>query len=1066
MQKTAIKYQLNHFLVDTESNQISVQNKCTHIEPKMMKVLTFLCRNHAEVVTVEQLLIEFWSGTFYGDAPVHKCIAMLRKALGDNAKAPTFIETIPQKGYRLIAEVKWLTTEPIWQQSTNRKIKKWRQGSPFIGLNAFTEQHADIYFGREHAIADMLSTIKQGIVENKSVLLLGKSGSGKTSLLRAGVLPYLTRDGGFNDNQIAGYQFIRPKTGNIENYLVQILEALEQLTLLSPDLHNAQRACQLLAQPDLINQWLLNIELPQLLILDQFEQLLNVDASEQLSALGKLLTYLQSYPKLLLIVSMRNDFYAALSDHSDFRGIKYKSIQYDVAPLTMSELAQVINYSAEAAGLSYEVDEQRQLDLVQQLLQDAIHQREPLPLLQFALTQLYQHKRADGVMLLDAYEKMGGLEGAIAKQAEQTFSSLNSMQQQCFAAVMTKLVRHSLFDDKLLISKPATETSFETEAQQQFIQAFVEARLFVRLANETVNDSEYSQSPTMVAISHEALLRQWQRVVDWSKSQSQLLDHMAQLEADCNLWQQSNNNKDLLMHSAKKINDAHLLLKQPNIRLSKAQSEFIELSTIKQQRRTNIKQGAVAGLISLTLVSTSLTAYSYYQQKSLQTLQSKGDQLISYMLGDLKSQLEPIGKLDLLQGVGHRAMDYYQGQQGQGRFLQVQSLMLLAEIAISKSEYEQANRWLNQSSSLLEQETEQSFRATFWQAQLAYWQGTVHYYSGDKTQTQDYWLQYAQYAKLLESFEGEQTTALKEQSYAFHNLGALAVGQAKPNQAVEYLEQSLALKRQLLQNHPNDQELTLSVINSSIALARLAIRYQHLDKAYALAKDTVQQAVTYANQRITDNTAQKLQLMAINQWLNIMVMVNQFQDASLPLKLGTEVTEQLLQKEGSNASWNATFLRNLLATLDVMGANPHADLQSLANQPLLKREQINKIVKEAKPGKVNWYIGRMLILVLSRLQGLPAEVVPLDINALTFNKEFTPRLLVEEVLANNMTRQQALQYLNNQNLEDAHSIRNLEHQAFVALLAANQQQFSAVETKLMFRGYQSNLLKTYQALLN
>ena len=98
-------FQLGDWEVNTSLNSLSRDNTSVHLEPKMMDVLAYLSAHAGEVISTEQLLIEFWQGTFYGDAPVQKCIAMLRKKLGDNSRQPSYIETVQRRGYRIIANL-------------------------------------------------------------------------------------------------------------------------------------------------------------------------------------------------------------------------------------------------------------------------------------------------------------------------------------------------------------------------------------------------------------------------------------------------------------------------------------------------------------------------------------------------------------------------------------------------------------------------------------------------------------------------------------------------------------------------------------------------------------------------------------------------------------------------------------------------------------------------------------------------------------------------------------------------------------------------------------------------
>lgn len=189
------QFRIGALLVQPERLTIVRDGQSTALEPRMMEVLIALAERAGEVVSAEQLLIEIWRGTFYGDNPVHKTIAQLRRRLGDSSREPEFIETIRKRGYRLIAPVAF----PDDYRSGLPRAAAWTQGSPYVGLRSFDQDHAGVFFGRSRATAELLATLREQIDnQRRFVLVSGASGCGKTSLLRAGVLPLLRQDGGFD----------------------------------------------------------------------------------------------------------------------------------------------------------------------------------------------------------------------------------------------------------------------------------------------------------------------------------------------------------------------------------------------------------------------------------------------------------------------------------------------------------------------------------------------------------------------------------------------------------------------------------------------------------------------------------------------------------------------------------------------------------------------------------------------------------------------------------------------------------------------------------------------------
>ncbi|GAE56567.1 transcriptional regulator [Xanthomonas arboricola pv. pruni MAFF 301420] len=182
-------------LVEPERLALIDDGQTIALEPRMMEVLIALAERAGEVVSAEQLLIEVWHGSFYGDNPVHKTIAQLRRKLGDDSRQPRYIETIRKRGYRLLPKVVF----PDDYRGAVMGTQVWGHGSPYVGLQAFDPAHAEVFFGRSHAIAQVLGAMRAQLHSQRGLVLVsGASGCGKTSLLRAGVVPLLAQPGGLD----------------------------------------------------------------------------------------------------------------------------------------------------------------------------------------------------------------------------------------------------------------------------------------------------------------------------------------------------------------------------------------------------------------------------------------------------------------------------------------------------------------------------------------------------------------------------------------------------------------------------------------------------------------------------------------------------------------------------------------------------------------------------------------------------------------------------------------------------------------------------------------------------
>jgi DNA-binding winged helix-turn-helix (wHTH) protein len=162
-------------------------------ERRWMEVLVMLAEHAGETLSTEHLLIEIWGSKVYGDNPVSKAISLIRKQVGDERRKPLYIETLNKVGYRLIAPVS------LPEDYRRMPSERWTKGSPYVGLSAFDADHASVFCGRSRIVADLLRAMRVQIEnQRRFVLIVGASGCGKTSLLRAGAIPLLTKPDGFD----------------------------------------------------------------------------------------------------------------------------------------------------------------------------------------------------------------------------------------------------------------------------------------------------------------------------------------------------------------------------------------------------------------------------------------------------------------------------------------------------------------------------------------------------------------------------------------------------------------------------------------------------------------------------------------------------------------------------------------------------------------------------------------------------------------------------------------------------------------------------------------------------
>ncbi|GLS84116.1 winged helix-turn-helix domain-containing protein [Paraferrimonas haliotis] len=886
-------FQLGKWWVYPKLNQlvpiIESDAKAISIEPKMMDVLNYLCHHPNQVVSNEQLLIACWGGSFYGDAPVQKCIAMLRKKLGCQARDPSYIETIKRRGYRLIAQVSGVNRLAV----VSPVNQHWQGKSPFLGLDAFSQQHQSVFYGRTQAIADVIHIAKQACSQSRHfVLILGSSGVGKSSLMRAGVLPLLLQTKGF-----AGLRFkhcidLSRYNGGIGAPLQSLTEELQRVGL-------ARNASGEALAPVDKNRGVL-------IFIDQFERLLNDTARQsEVKPLCRLCDALCRRDDVLLMVNLRNDCYANAMQYRDFARLKSLGVSYDLAAVTRGEIAQIIRKPAQMAGLSFERDAATGERLDDLLLEDAVVAPQALPLLQYTLSRLYEQRR-DNRLLLSCYRSLGGLQGAITQQAEATYQSMPKQWLNHWQRLLHGVIGWSQHHQQLS-AHPIALAHFNDSEAKLMIERFVDARLLV-LSNEE------GQAAT-VSLAHEALLIHWPRIAQFISDNRLAIEKHQQLQHDCQQWLEQDKGNDYLIVNQRKLDDAVWLSQRPYLSISPEQQQFIGRSRRRWRRAKLYKQVAIAAVITLSVCTAGFGMHAYQQKQLANFAQQKAESLVGYMLGDLRAQLEPIGKLDLLQGVAKQLVSYYQSAMNRqlettadDQLAYAESLKLMAEIDIGKGQHAQGQTLLAQAQQLLEQVLQgapNTVQARFLLSHVYYWQGLSPYYQGDLTATKVAWVNYLEQVKLLVEQQPEAQRWQYELALAHHNLGALARRAQDIGSARFYFGQSIAIKRQLVASEPDNQEYVESLANTLNWQVTLESRFGELALASQLAQEAYTIAFHLYSQYSDDFDKKYKYLTANNILVGVYLDQGLLEQAQQVLLQGTQLRDQLLAHDQTNNAWQA-----------------------------------------------------------------------------------------------------------------------------------------------------------------
>ncbi|MBT1444079.1 winged helix-turn-helix domain-containing protein [Shewanella sp. JM162201] len=901
--------------ISPQSNRLSRGSINRQLEPKAMEVLLYLCHRAGEVVSSDELLDACWPGLDTGDNPLHKTIAQLRRALDDSATTPQFIETIRRRGYRTLAQVNF----PVGHEESAPE-QAWQSGSPFPGLRAFGEADAGVFFGRREQINALLDNISRQLRTGRGFcLLLGPSGSGKTSLIHAGVLPNLMTPQGVNGIGVvsaSGLDLADVGRGQLYSALAGAMLDWEVNDTPVFQGHSMASLAAVLEQDasSLYGQLLGALpgspwDKPRFaLVIDRLEVLLSspLFSANERDAFLALMDSLSRSGAVLLLSACRNDFYPQVVSQPSLMAGKGNGAHFDLEPPSRQALLQMIRLPAAAAGLSWEFDAQSALGLDEILCREASASPDALPMLQYLLQVLYLERDGQNQLKLDVYHRLGGIEGAIGRAADEALASESDATRRALPTLLARLV--TLREDELSItSRSARYSELVTDAERQLVQALVDSRLFV----SHLEDAEPSFS-----VAHEALLRRWQRAASWIEAHRQHLALQARIFHQANRWQQGGRERDYLLGEGKPLLEARQLLDEPVLRLDDISRDFIAASCARAARRSLLKRGTVALLAVLTLVSVLMGISSMRAERLATERRLAAEDLLGFMVGQFADRLRSIGRMDLLDGVSNKALDYFSTEDrslsAAALLRHGQTLEAMGEVAYSREKPDEARAALLAARSKLlplvgddvpQLELHKTLGAN------AFWLGQIEYDRSDWAATKPWFTAYLEHSEAMLALAPESRDAMLELSYAENSLGSLAMKQQDYGRAREMFEASLALKQILLSANPGDGQLLADVADTQSWLASAALAQGDVKKALALYHDIgAVLGVTkeaYALDRLSHS---QVKLARLHQWLG------DSEAAKAALERALKTRSDALSGDPDNLSWRYDLL-----TLKIQG---------------------------------------------------------------------------------------------------------------------------------------------------
>ncbi|CCI17593.1 Genome sequencing data, contig C309 [Microcystis aeruginosa PCC 9807] len=463
-------------------------------------------------------------------------------------------------------------------------------GSPYLGLRKFEVDDKDRFFGRDNWIIELTDYLEQKNV----LLLLGASGSGKSSLVQAGLIPKLKDD--FGANKLVNLTFV-PDVNPFESFYGCLLGNRYK--------QSQAKLAQAVKEETLIKvvEGLKNNSDLWFIFIDQFEELFTrTPKTERDIFIKSLIKLIENNDSLVKIVmTMRADFLDKLSPYPSLGKIhdQYSKMLTD---MDESELRLAIAEPAARNGVIFEQG------LINQIIADFYEQAGSLPLLQYTLDLLWQKNHIqERILNIKTYQEIGGVTGALEKQADKIYGQFNEQQRKAAEEIFLELI--SLEGEKA-VSRRADKSSFEQEEmQKEVLYQLIDNRLLV---------SKGEDGKATVEVAHEALLRSWQVLQDLIREKEEIIVLRSRLYADAKQWddlqkQDAVKASSELWGGSKLTRIVNLIKEKSLSNLDSVAVKFIKASYHYQKQREKIEAERKRREVDTELsLANSLSGYSLH----------------------------------------------------------------------------------------------------------------------------------------------------------------------------------------------------------------------------------------------------------------------------------------------------------------------------------------------------------------------------------------------------------------------------------------------------------------------
>ena len=504
-----------------------------------------------------------------GDTLNTKAISLLKQLERTNTLSKLQDYIFEEAPFAHVKDGYWAEALDLTRRSLNGADTA---ASPYLGLEAFQEKDAPLYFGRAPLISQLIQKLQFTLSHPQQpnfLAIIGASGSGKSSLVRAGMIPQLRP----HNWPIFIMTPTADPLASLARTLMAGVESKTAALTMQDDLQKESRSLHAYL-PDIAQRQ--ESEPPHLiLIIDQFEELFTLCHHEETRTqfVDNLLYALDpaQQSKLTILLTLRADFYHRVAWSDGLRNL-LKSQQEYIGRMSRADLQQTIEGPARLYGYTL------QEGLVKRILDEVGNEPGNLPLLSHALHETWQQREgSDGKALtLAGYEKAGGVKGAITRTAETEFAKLNSAEQAIARSAFIRLTELGEGSEDTRCRVPISDLISNNRDSEMVLT------VLAHLAGARLVTTDGKN----VDISHEVLIREWRTLRQWLDDDRNNLRVHSQLTKAASFWKANGHlQKDL--YQGTRLTQAQESVEASLLELSSIETLFL---TSSQQFREKQKQ--------------------------------------------------------------------------------------------------------------------------------------------------------------------------------------------------------------------------------------------------------------------------------------------------------------------------------------------------------------------------------------------------------------------------------------------------------------------------------------------